>query len=119
MLHYDDSLFHAIIVAHGDPDPRMARRFSPFLPAPPSRHLAAHQPFPRRRPARRSHDVLGLVEMGGPSLAAAPAHPAGPDRGSVLARVRAGVTAAVSAVRRPYSVPRGCQAAPRCTPGCP
>jgi len=121
MLHPDDSLVHAIVAAHADPDPRVARRFIPFSSTPPNRHVPTYLRLPERREDGRSNSALGLVQMRFGSTMrgpASPASPARPGRFAVLASVRAGVASAVSAMLRPYSGPRECQEAACCTPGC-
>ena len=121
MLHPDDSLFHAIVAAHADPDPRVARRFIPFSSTPPNRHVPTYLRLPERPSSRRSNSALGLVQMRFGSTMrgpASPASPARPGRFAVLASVRAGVASAVSAMQRPDSVPGECQTASSCTSGC-
>ncbi len=105
MFPADDPLFQAIVSAHADPDPRMARRFSPFSPAPLPRHIAALLPFDEGQTAPRDA-VLGLIPSG--RRAHSPR----------LTSLTAAASSLLHAVLRPLPMIRSRQSAPCCTPGC-
>lgn len=105
MIHGADPLFHAIVSAHADPDPRMVRRFSPSSPAPHSRHIARLLAVtPESRPSLQStsFSTLGRARNAASRL-----------------RIAGALSTAFWAVLRPLPMVRTRQAPMCCTPGCP